>query len=128
MPGWLWIPITIWAAFAQTLRNAAQRHLISDLGTLGATLVRFLYGLPFALLWLILVAILGDFSLPKVNFSFFCWVLEGAVMQMAATALLKSKKNPSEADIDSALSGNLCRCGTYARIRAAVKDAARTLA
>ena len=47
---------------------------------------------------------------------------------MAATALLKSKKNPSEADIDSALSGNLCRCGTYARIRAAVKDAARTLA
>jgi isoquinoline 1-oxidoreductase alpha subunit len=47
---------------------------------------------------------------------------------MAATALLKSKKNPSEADIDSALAGNLCRCGTYARIRAAVKDAARTLA
>jgi isoquinoline 1-oxidoreductase alpha subunit len=47
---------------------------------------------------------------------------------MAATALLKSKKNPSDADIDSALSGNLCRCGTYARIRAAVKDAARTLA
>jgi isoquinoline 1-oxidoreductase alpha subunit len=47
---------------------------------------------------------------------------------MAATALLKSKKNPSEADIDSALSGNLCRCGTYARIRAAVKDAARILA
>ena len=47
---------------------------------------------------------------------------------MAATARLKSKKTPSEADIDSALSGNLCRCGTYARIRAAVKDAARTLA
>ncbi len=47
---------------------------------------------------------------------------------MAATALLKSKKNPSETDIDAALSGNLCRCGAYARIRAAVKDAARTLA
>jgi isoquinoline 1-oxidoreductase subunit alpha len=47
---------------------------------------------------------------------------------MAATALLKGKKNPSDADIDAALSGNLCRCGTYARIRAAVKDAARTLA
>jgi isoquinoline 1-oxidoreductase alpha subunit len=47
---------------------------------------------------------------------------------MAATALLKSKKNPSDADIDAALAGNLCRCGTYARIRAAVKDAARTLA
>ncbi len=47
---------------------------------------------------------------------------------MAATALLKGKKNPTDADIDAALSGNLCRCGTYARIRAAVKDAARTLA
>ena len=39
---WLWIPVTVWAAFAQTLRNAAQRHLVTDLGTLGATLVRFL--------------------------------------------------------------------------------------
>ncbi|HTQ01217.1 MAG TPA: EamA/RhaT family transporter, partial [Casimicrobiaceae bacterium] len=45
----MWIPITIFAAFAQTVRNAAQRHLVSELGTLGATLVRFLYGLPFAL-------------------------------------------------------------------------------
>ena len=49
---WLWIPITIWAAFAQTLRNAAQRHLTAELGTLGATLIRFLYGLPFAFAWL----------------------------------------------------------------------------
>ena len=47
---------------------------------------------------------------------------------MAATALLKSKKNPSDADIDGALAGNLCRCGTYARVRAAVKDAAKSLA
>jgi isoquinoline 1-oxidoreductase alpha subunit len=46
---------------------------------------------------------------------------------MAATALLKSKKSPSDADIDAALAGNLCRCGTYARIRAAVKDAAKSL-
>ena len=47
---------------------------------------------------------------------------------MAATALLKGKKNPSDAEIDAALAGILCRCGTYARIRAAVKDAARSLA
>lgn len=47
---------------------------------------------------------------------------------MAATALLKTKKNPSDADIDAAMSGNLCRCGTYARIRSAIKDAARSLA
>jgi isoquinoline 1-oxidoreductase alpha subunit len=50
----------------------------------------------------------------------------GQVMTVAA--LLKSKKKPTDADIDAALAGNLCRCGTYARIRSAVKDAARTLA
>ncbi|MFC5513277.1 (2Fe-2S)-binding protein [Massilia jejuensis] len=47
---------------------------------------------------------------------------------MSATALLRSNKAPSDADIDRAMSGNLCRCGTYQRIRAAIKDAASTLA
>ena len=46
-------------------------------------------------------------------------------MIMAASALLAQKKNPSDADIDSALSHNICRCGTYLRIRRAVKRAAR---
>jgi len=43
---------------------------------------------------------------------------------MSAAALLAKNKNPSDADIDTAMSGNLCRCGTYNRIRAAIKDAA----
>lgn len=43
---------------------------------------------------------------------------------MAATALLKQQPRPSDADIDKAMSGNLCRCGTYPRIRAAIKQAA----
>jgi len=43
---------------------------------------------------------------------------------MSAAALLATNKNPSDADIDKAMSGNLCRCGTYNRIRAAIKDAA----
>ncbi|MBI3530461.1 MAG: (2Fe-2S)-binding protein [Betaproteobacteria bacterium] len=43
---------------------------------------------------------------------------------MSATALLKSNPKPSDADIDSAMSGNICRCGTYGRIRAAIKQAA----
>jgi isoquinoline 1-oxidoreductase alpha subunit len=43
---------------------------------------------------------------------------------MAAAALLKAKPKPTDADIDAALSGNLCRCGTYPRIRAAVHRAA----
>ncbi len=43
---------------------------------------------------------------------------------MSASALLAKNRNPSDADIDAAMSGNLCRCGTYNRIRAAIKDAA----
>ncbi|PWU21160.1 MAG: (2Fe-2S)-binding protein [Candidatus Rokuibacteriota bacterium] len=43
---------------------------------------------------------------------------------MAATALLKRNPKPSDADIDDAMSGNLCRCGTYVRIRSAIKQAA----
>ncbi len=85
---WLWIPVTLWAAFAQTLRNAAQRHLTASLGTLGATLVRFLYGLPFAALWLACVHAVGEFALPIPNAAFAGWVALGAVSQIAATALL----------------------------------------
>lgn len=44
---------------------------------------------------------------------------------MAATALLKAKPAPTDADIDAAMSGNVCRCGTYNRIRAAIKVAAQ---
>jgi isoquinoline 1-oxidoreductase subunit alpha len=47
---------------------------------------------------------------------------------MSASALLATNKSPSDADIDAAMAGNVCRCGTYQRIRAAIKDAARALA
>jgi aerobic-type carbon monoxide dehydrogenase small subunit (CoxS/CutS family) len=43
---------------------------------------------------------------------------------MSAAALLSQKKNPTDADIDEAMAGNICRCGTYTRIRQAIKDAA----
>lgn len=46
---------------------------------------------------------------------------------MSAAALLGTNKNPSDADIDSYMQGNLCRCGTYVRIRAAIKSAAKAL-
>ena len=72
---WLWIPITIAAALAQTARNAAQRHLTASLGTLGSTLVRFLYGLPFAVLWLLGVYFVGEFPLPAPNAAFIGWVV-----------------------------------------------------
>jgi len=47
---------------------------------------------------------------------------------MSATALLRQNSKPSDADIDSAMTGNICRCGTYARIRAAIHRAADSLA
>jgi isoquinoline 1-oxidoreductase alpha subunit len=46
---------------------------------------------------------------------------------MAATALLKANRKPTDADIDAAMAGILCRCGTYQRVRAAIKDAAKSL-
>ena len=45
---------------------------------------------------------------------------------MSATALLQNNANPSDDDINSAMAGNICRCGTYPRIRAAIKQAAQT--
>ena len=47
---------------------------------------------------------------------------------MSATALLKGNKKPSDADIDAAMAGNICRCGTYARVRSAIHAAAAALA
>ncbi|MGZ8267473.1 MAG: EamA/RhaT family transporter, partial [Burkholderiales bacterium] len=87
-PEWLWIPITIGAALAQTSRNAAQRHLTPILGTLGATLVRFLYGLPFALIWMGAVAWVGGFAVPDPNAAFAGWIVVSSLAQIAATAML----------------------------------------
>ena len=47
---------------------------------------------------------------------------------MSAAALLAKNKRPTDADIDTAMTGNVCRCATYVRIRAAIKEAARSLA
>ncbi len=85
---WLWIPVTVAAALAQTLRNAAQKNLTARLGTLGATLVRFLYGLPFAALWLLAVQGFERAPLPPAEAGFAGWVLLGAVSQIAGTAFL----------------------------------------
>ena len=47
---------------------------------------------------------------------------------MSAVALLKTSKRRSDAQIDAAMAGNICRCGTYQRIRAAIHDAAKAMA
>jgi drug/metabolite transporter (DMT)-like permease len=91
-PAWAWIPIAIAAAALQTARNAAQRSLVQDLGTLAATLVRFLYGIPFALLWLWLVLSLSgtgwSAAWPGGRGLFWAWLLVGAMAQILATAFL----------------------------------------
>src|ERR1700746_744365 len=84
---WLWVIFTVIAAAAQTVRNAAQRELTSKLGTVGATHVRFLFGCPFALVFLAAVAANGA-ALPRPELSFWPWVLDGALMQIAATGLM----------------------------------------
>jgi drug/metabolite transporter (DMT)-like permease len=84
----LWVAFTLAGAVGQTARNAMQRGLTPRLGALGATLVRFLFGFPFALLFLaVLMALTGD-PLPKLNALFAEWTLVGAFTQIAATALM----------------------------------------
>jgi drug/metabolite transporter (DMT)-like permease len=87
---WLWVPIVLWAALAQTARNAAQRSLVAAAGTLGATLARFLYGLPFAAAWVALLHALPATraAVPAFHAGYFGWLMLGALGQLAATACL----------------------------------------
>ena len=84
----LWAVFTLIAAAAQTARNAMQRELTASLGTVGATHVRFLFGFPFALIFLAGVMIATGASLPHAPPLFWPWMLGGAFAQIAATALM----------------------------------------
>jgi drug/metabolite transporter (DMT)-like permease len=86
----LWAVFTLIAAAAQTARNAMQRELTAALGTVGATHVRFLFGFPFALLFLAGVLAATGAELPKPPPLFWPWVLAGAFTQIAATATMLS--------------------------------------
>jgi drug/metabolite transporter (DMT)-like permease len=86
--GWLWAVFTVIAAAAQTLRNATQRELTLQLGTVGATHVRFLFGFPFALIFLVGVTMALAQELPRPPLAFWAWIADGALAQIAATALM----------------------------------------
>ena len=92
-PSWLWAFFTIIAAAAQTVRNATQRGLTAELGTVGATHVRFLFGFPFVVLFLTAAILLLDQGLPLPPLAFWPWVIAGAVTQVAATALMLAAMN-----------------------------------
>ena len=84
----LWVIFTLLGAAGQTARNAMQRELTPRLGALGATLVRFLFGFPFALVFLAAAMTITHASLPALNADFALWTLLGAFTQIGGTALM----------------------------------------
>ena len=85
---WLWIPLTIGAALLQSLRSAVQRHLTRVLSTNGATFTRFAYGLPLAVLYILLLTEGLGSAWPSPAKDFWLWVATGSIAQILATALL----------------------------------------
>src|SRR6202166_3118551 len=85
---WLWAVFTIIAAVGQTARNAMQRELTARLGTVGATHVRFLFGCPFALIFLAAVLLAKGAGPPHAGVAFWPWILAGTLAQIFATALM----------------------------------------
>jgi drug/metabolite transporter (DMT)-like permease len=84
----LWIFLSAAAAPLQVARNALQRGLVGDAGPWGATLVRFLFGLPFSLAIFGVVALLTPHAEPHASWRFAGAVAAGALAQIAATAAL----------------------------------------
>jgi len=89
----LWAVFTLIAAAAQTARNATQRELTATLGTVGATHVRFLFGFPFALLFLAGVLLVTGDPLPRPGLLYWPWIFCGFMAQIAATALMLAAMN-----------------------------------
>jgi drug/metabolite transporter (DMT)-like permease len=90
---WLWALFTVAAALAQTLRNATQRELTGALGMVGAAHTRFLFGLPFALIFLAIVAAASGIRLPSPSLDYLPWILAGTLAQILATALMLAAMN-----------------------------------
>lgn len=84
----LWLWATLIAAAAQTVRNMTQASLTTRLGTIGATQVRFLFGLPFAVGFLALAVWITGEAVPPLTPRAVGFVAVGAVAQIAATALM----------------------------------------
>lgn len=85
---YLWVPFTLFAAGTQVWRNALQSGLTREIGTLGATQVRFVYGLPFALLLLVIYLLVSGEPLPSLTVRAVGWMALGAASQVGATALM----------------------------------------
>lgn len=84
----LWIPLTIGAAFFQNIRSALQKHLNSDLSTLGAAYVRFIYAVPVALVYFIGLTVYTGHPFPEFGNSFLIYALLGGLCQILFTVFL----------------------------------------
>ena len=84
----LWIPLTIGAAFFQNIRSALQKYLSSDLSTLGAAYVRFIYALPVVLLYFIGLTVYTGHPFPETGSSFLVYALLGGLCQILFTVFL----------------------------------------
>ena len=84
----LWVPITFAAAFMQNLRSALQKHLRGRLSTSGATFCRFVYAVPLALAYVVLLGEGCGLDWPDPNLRFALFAMLGGVAQITATALL----------------------------------------
>jgi drug/metabolite transporter (DMT)-like permease len=84
----LWIPLTIAAAFFQNIRSAMQKHLKGKLSTLGAAYVRFVYALPVAIVYFIVVIYLEAQPLPAMSSGFIVYALLGGICQILFTIFL----------------------------------------
>ena len=84
----LWVPITLAAAFMQNLRSALQKHLTGRLSTSGATFCRFVYAIPLALAYVLLLGEGYGLDWPDPNPRFALFAMLGGVAQITATALL----------------------------------------
>src|ERR1700730_5483640 len=91
----LWIPFTIVAALGQVARNAMQRSLTGPLGTWGATNIRFLFGLPFSVLFFAAAVFLTGDHVPWPTAAFWPWLLLGALSQIVGTGLMLLAMNDS---------------------------------
>jgi drug/metabolite transporter (DMT)-like permease len=84
----LWVPLTLAASAAQVVRNGAQASLTARIGTLGATQTRFVFGLPFAALFLNAALFLGSEHLPEFDIRALGWTALGAACQIGGTATM----------------------------------------
>jgi len=99
----LWIPATVLASAFQVARNAFQRGMMSQTGPWGATLVRFLFGLPFSVLFVAIAVVLTPGAHPSFSAGFWIASVTGAVSQVLATAALLVAMNRAGFAVGTAL-------------------------